>query len=268
MKKNTLVSIIIPTYNRYQLLKRAILSVLNQTYKNFEVIIVDDGSSDETLKIKDEFDVVYVYQKNRGVSSARNKGIKAARGEWIAFLDSDDEWHKDKLQKQIDFFKNNSHIKFCHTGERWIREGREVKYPKRLQKPSGWCFYDNLQTCKIAPSSVVLYKNILKDVGFFDENKKVCEDYDLWLRISKEYEMGLIKEKLITKYAGNDQLSKTITFIDLHHIYSLLKFKEDKKVKEMIEKKLHILENGAKKHGNKELLHTIAMIKICNDIHL
>ncbi len=260
------MSIVIPTYNRYQLTRRAILSVLNQTYKEYEIIVVDDGSGDKTKGLKDEFDIKYIYQPNCGVSSARNRGIKAAQGEWIAFLDSDDEWMEDKLQKQMEFFEKNPSVKFCHTEEKWIKEGREVKYPKRLQKPSDQCFYDNLKTCKIAPSSVMLHKSILKDVGLFDESKKVCEDYDLWLRISKKYEIGLIKEKLITKYAGNDQLSKTIKFIDLHHIYSLLKFKEDKKVKEIIEKKLNILEKGAKKHGNEELLHIILMIKLGNDM--
>ena len=261
-----MVSIIIPTYNRYKLAKRAIHSILNQTYKEYEIIVVDDGSSDDTKSLKDEFDIKYIYQSNCGVSSARNKGVKTAKGEWIAFLDSDDEWMEDKLQKQMEFFGRNPSVKFCHTEEKWIREGREVKYPKRLQKPSGWCFYDNLQTCKIAPSSVVLHKSILDDVGLFDESKKVCEDYDLWLRISKKYEIGLIKEKLITKYAGDDQLSKAIKFIDLHHIYSLLKFKDDEKVKKTAEKKLNILEKGAKKHNNEELLRIVLMIKLRNDL--
>jgi len=260
------ISVVIPTYNRYRLTKRAILSVLNQTCKNYEIIVVDDGSSDETAKLKDEFDIRYIYQENRGVSSARNQGIKAAKGEWIAFLDSDDEWMSDKLQKQIEFFKKNPSIKFCHTGETWIREGKEVKYPKRLKKPSGWCFYDNLQTCKIAPSSVILHKNILNDVGLFDESKNVCEDYDMWLRVSKKYEIGLINKKLISKYAGYDQLSKTITFIDLHHIYSLLKFKEDKIVRDVIYKKLNILKKGAIKHNNRELLRVISMIELRNDL--
>lgn len=252
-----LASVIIPTYNRYHLTKRAILSILNQTYKDFEIIVVDDGSNDDTAKLKNEFDIKYIYQENKGVSSARNSGIKVAKGEWIAFLDSDDKWMEDKLQKQIEFFEKNPSIKFCHTQEKWIREGKEVKYPKRLKKPSGRCFYDNLQTCKIAPSSVVLHKSILNDVGLFDESKKVCEDYDLWLRISKYYEIGLIKEKLITKFAGDDQLSKTINFIDLHHVYSLLKFKDDENVKKMIRKKLDILEKGAIKHNNDKLLQEL-----------
>ena len=261
-----MISVVIPTFNRYELTKRAIRSVLTQTFKDFELIVVDDGSIDETRNLKDEFDITYIYQNNQGVSSARNHGIEAAKGEWIAFLDSDDEWKKDKLQKQMEFFKENPSYKFCHTGEKWIRDKKEVKYPKRLKKPSGWCFYDNLQTCKIAPSSVILHKSILNDVGLFDESKKVCEDYDLWLRISKKYEMGFIKKKLITKYAGDDQLSKTIKFIDLHHIHSLLKFKEDEKVKKIIEKKLNILEKGAKKHSNEELLRIVLMIKLGNNL--
>lgn len=259
-----MVSVVIPAYSRYHTLKRAITSVLNQTYKDIEIIIVDDGSVDDTKKIKYEFDVAYIYQANQGVSSARNKGIKASKGEWIAFLDSDDEWHQKKLQKQIEFFKDNPHIKVCHTGERWIRDGKEIKYPKRLKKPSGWCFEDNLQTCKIAASSIILKKEVFEKVGYFDESFRVCEDYDLWLRISKEYEIGLLEEKLITKHYSNDGLSKSIKFIDLHHINSLLKFRDDKKVIQMIEKKLAILKNGAIKYNNQEILNQIKQINLTN----
>jgi glycosyltransferase involved in cell wall biosynthesis len=255
-----LVSVIIPAYNRYHTLKRAITSILNQTYKDIEIIIVDDGSDDETKKIQDEFDILYLRQKNRGVSSARNKGIKVSKGEWIAFLDSDDEWYKEKLQKQMEFFKNNPHIKVCHTGEKWIRDAKEVKYPKRLKKPSGWCFEDNLQTCKIAASSIIIKKEVFEKVGYFDEEKRVCEDYDMWLRISKEYKIGLLEEKLITKHYSNDGLSKSIKFIDLHHINSLLKFKEDAKVRQVIEKKSAILKKGAIKHGNQDILNQIKQI--------
>ena len=258
-----MVSIVIPTFNRYHTLKRTLNSVFEQTYKNFEVILVDDGSTDDTRKIENEFDIIYIYQKNLGVSRARNEGIKSARGEWIAFLDSDDEWHTDKLQKQMNFFKNNPKIKFCHTKEKWIRYQKEVKYPKRLEKPSGWCFCDNLQTCKIAASSTVCHKEVFDKVGLFDENFKVCEDYDMWLRVAYRYKIGLIEENLITKYAGHNQLSNKIFAIDRYHIRSLLKFIDtpyhDEVVK-MIKKKLEILKKGALKHTNYE------MLKWCDEI--
>ncbi len=256
-----MISVIIPTFNRYSLLKRAIKSILNQTYKDIEIIVVDDGSVDKTSNIKNDFNLTYIYQKNSGVSCARNKGIKKAKGEWIAFLDSDDTWCENKLQKQLTFLEKYPTIKFCHTGEKWIRENKEIKYPKRLKKPNGWCFYDNLQTCKIAVSSVIVHRDIFKEVGYFDEYFRVCEDYDFWLRISKKFEIGLIDEKLITKYAGDDQLSKTIKMIDLYHVKSLLRFKNDKKVRNVIEKKIEILMKGAKKYNNKKVIQFCQNIK-------
>ena len=259
------ISVVIPTYNRENLIVRAINSVLNQTLKPKEIIIVDDGSSDNTKEIVKNYPVKYIYQKNFGVSFARNKGVKEAKGEWIAFLDSDDEWREDKLQKQADFHRLNKDILFSHTGEKWIRDAKAVKYPKRLKKPFGECFLDNLSTCKIAASSVMIHRDIFEKVGYFDENLRVCEDYDFWLRVSYIFKIGLLNEPLITKYAGHSQLSDTIFAIDRYHVVLLLKFldsKYDFEIKKMIIKKLNILINGAKKHQNSELLKWCKKVKI------
>ena len=130
------ISVVIPTYNRSLFLPKALDSVYNQTYPAFEVIVVDDGSSDNTLpKLSLHFpQVTWVSQSNHGVSHARNQGIQKARGEWIAFLDSDDIWHPQKLERQIDFLKKNPGLSMCHTDEEWIRNGQKVKTPSYLDK--------------------------------------------------------------------------------------------------------------------------------------
>ncbi len=206
MKKHMDIAVIIPTYNRYLLLKRAISSVYAQTYSPKEIIIIDDGSTDATVNIQNDFPkIIYIYQKNRGVSSARNHGIKSAKYEWIAFLDSDDEWHEDKLQKQMEFHQKNPDILISYTDELWIRNGIQTKTPKKYKKIGKNIFLENLSYCNIAPSSVVLHKTLFEKVGFFDEALEVCEDYDLWLRISSRYKVVLIRKKLIKKYAGHDE---------------------------------------------------------------
>ncbi len=253
MKCGFSYSVIIPTYNRSALVKQAIESVLAQTLKPNEIIVVDDGSTDSTYKTLKKYDITYIKTKNRGVSSARNLGIKRANSKWIAFLDSDDLWLKDKMEKQIDFHINNSDCFFSHTLEKWQRDGRFVKYSKRLQKPEGFCFLENISACKIACSSVFLHISLFEDVGYFDEELRVCEDYDLWLRIAYKYKIGLIKEELIIKRAGHKQLSDEIFLIDGYHINSLLNFIDSSygiEVKKEIKKKCNILIKGSKKYSN------------------
>ncbi|WP_151900719.1 glycosyltransferase family 2 protein [Sulfurimonas hydrogeniphila] len=199
------ISVIIPTYNRYKLLKRAIKSVLAQTYTPKEIIVIDDGSTDTTCNIQNDFpNIIYIYQKNSGVSAARNKGIEIAKSEWIAFLDSDDEFCPQKLQKQVDFHTHNLDILMSYTHEKWVRNGITVKIPKKYRKIGKDAFLENLSYCNIAPSSVILHKSLLETVGLFDEHLAVCEDYDLWLRITCKHKIGLIDETLIIKYAGHD----------------------------------------------------------------
>ncbi|MBU1216914.1 glycosyltransferase family 2 protein [bacterium] len=203
------ISVVIPTYNRYEVLKRALYSVFAQANPPCEVIVVDDGSTDETQQILQDFpQIQYFYQQNAGVSAARNLGIKNASCEWIAFLDSDDVWHKHKLQEQAAFHKQNPKILMSYTDESWIRNGVEVKMPKKFKKFGGEIFQECLSHCIIAPSSALLHKDLLNAVGDFDENLEVCEDYDLWLRIAQTYKIGLVDKKLIIKYGGDtDQLS-------------------------------------------------------------
>ena len=252
------ITVIIPTYNRYSQLKRAIVSVYKQRYMPKEIIIVDDGSSDKTSQIQKDFpDIKYIYQKNRGVSSARNLGIKSATYEWIAFLDSDDEWHIDKLKEQVLFHKNNPQILMSYTDEKWVRDDKEVNIPKKYRKYGGDIFDKSLSHCIIAPSSTLISKELLDRVGDFDESLEVCEDYDLWLRVSLENKIGLLDKKLITKYAGHkDQLSFKYWGMDRFRVLALEKLLkvESKKmiIKETLLKKYELLLKGAIKYNRED----------------
>lgn len=247
------ISVIIPTYNRYKFLKRALSSVYAQTYMPKEVIIIDDGSTDNTSQIQIDFPHAnYIYQENAGVSSARNLGIKNSTKEWIAFLDSDDEWHLDKLAWHVEFHKNSPEILMSYTDEKWIRDGVEIKVHKKYQKYGGDIFDKCLSHCIIAPSATLIHKKLLDRVGVFDESLEVCEDYDLWLRVACEHKIGLCDKKLITKYAGHeDQLSFRHWGMDRFRVKALKKLlKTDKKemIIESLLKKYRVLLKGAIKY--------------------
>lgn len=220
------VSIIIPTYNRANLLREAIDSVLAQTYQDFELLVVDDGSTDNTCAVVAGYgdQVVYRFQENRGVSRARNLGIHASAGAWIAFLDSDDLWLPEKLEQQMAVMEQNPDLRLCHTEEIWIRRGLRVNPKKKHKKQGGFIFHDCLPLCVISPSSVLLRRTLLEEVGYFDENLPACEDYDLWLRITKDYPVYFIEKPLLIKRGGHpDQLSRQYWGIDRFRIQALEK---------------------------------------------
>ncbi|WP_294961242.1 glycosyltransferase family A protein [Sulfurimonas sp.] len=249
------VSVVIPTYNRYEVLKRALKSVYAQTHKPKEVIIIDDGSTDKTSQILKTFpDAKYYYQKNSGVSSARNLGIKKSNFEWIAFLDSDDEWHPQKLQEHLKLHQKCPKLQISYTDEKWIRNLKEVKIPKKYRKVGGDIFEECLSHCFIAPSSTIIHKNLLSEVGLFDESLEVCEDYDLWLRVAMINEIGLVDKKLITKYGGDaDQLSMKFWGMDRFRVKSLeklLKISNSKEelINNTLIEKYSLLLTGAQKH--------------------
>lgn len=218
------ISVVIPTYNRIALVERAIDSVLMQSIKPFDIIVVDDGSDDGTSEMiqKKYRSINLVQQQNSGVSAARNNGIKHAKGDWIALLDSDDEWTEKKLENQVNRLIKNPDYHFCHTNEIWIRNGVRVNQKKRHQKYGGYIFDKCLDICRISPSSTLFKKNILEHVGWFDTQLPVCEDYDLWLRITADYKILFVDEPLIIKYGGHtDQLSQSVEGIELFRIKSL-----------------------------------------------
>jgi glycosyltransferase involved in cell wall biosynthesis len=221
-----LVSVIIPTYNRSSFILEAVDSVFKQTFKDFELIVVDDGSIDGTAEVlnkyKDRF--IYHFQDHQGVSSARNRGIQIARGKWVAFLDDDDLWLPEKLETQIDFFSKNPEAMICQTQETWIRNGRQVNPRKKHQKYSGDIFAPSLLLCLVSPSAVMIKGDLFEQVGYFDEAMPACEDYDLWLRISSQLPIFLIDRPLVIKRGGHpDQLSRMTPALDRFRIQSLVK---------------------------------------------
>ena len=221
-----MVSVIVPTYNRSAFLKEALESVLAQTVRADEVIVVDDGSTDETPRVLESFgsSVLVLRRENSGVSAARNAGIQAARGEWLAFLDSDDLWRPRKLEAQLAYLSARPEIGICQVEEIWIRNGKRLNPKKYHRKPSGFCFAALLERCLVSPSGVMIHRRVLEEVGLFDETLPACEDYDLWLRIGCRHPVGLVDEPLVVKRGGHpDQLSASIPMLDRYRIQALEK---------------------------------------------
>ena len=269
------ISVVIPSYNRKEFLKRSIDSVINQTKKPFEIIVVDDGSTDGTeTMIKSDYDFIkFIKQKNKGVSAARNIGIKVSIGEWICFLDSDDEWKKDKLEKQINAMKSNPSYKCFHSNQIWIKNGLRINQKKKHKKYGGDIFDKCLDMCRISPSSVMIDKTVFDEVGNFNENLVVCEDYELWLRICDKYRVFFIDEPLIIKYGGHQgQLSYSIESIENHRIKALeylilenLNRKNKRHAIQMLLSKLNIYLKGlVKRRKNDEIAVYEEKIKVWN----
>ena len=261
------ISVVIPTYNRAQTIMRAINSVLSQTLQAFEIIVVDDGSFDGTkdvLQAQGFFSKntkvpqkKYFYQKNNGVSSSRNLGIKKANGDFIAFLDSDDAWSAKKLERQLAVLKQNFfRHRIIHTDEIWIRNGVRVNQHKKHEKSGGDIFEKCLTLCCISPSSAMLHRSLFDEHGFFDETMPVCEDYDMWLRLAACETVLFVPEFLTIKYGGHsDQLSRAHWGMDRFRVKSLEKLihsgsithsQRELVIKTLIQK-LNILETGARK---------------------
>jgi glycosyltransferase involved in cell wall biosynthesis len=203
----------------------------------------------------------YFYQPNNGVSASRNKGLVLANGCWIAFLDSDDEWLPQKLENQINLFKSKPEYKICHTNEQWTRHGVKVNQMKKHKKSGGWIFPQCLPLCAMSPSSILIHKSVLDDIGHFNTSLPCCEDYDMWLRITAKYPVLFIEEPQIIKYGGHDdQLSKKYWGMDrfriqaLQNIISNHVLNEENRHKAIAEllKKCRIIQQGAEKRGKDE----------------
>lgn len=300
------ISVIIPTYNRKSVIPRAIESVFKQTYTNWELIVVDDASTDGSLDLLVEMQKVfrpftvlntseiaapYVTtvsggkirnkaaniptqstealgtENNRGVSAARNLGMANSRGEWLAFLDSDDEWLPKKLEWSLKMVTDNPtlNLKVVHGDEIWIRNGIRVNQMKKHQKYGGWIFEKCLPLCLISPSAVMIHRSVFEQVGNFREDYPVCEDYELWLRITARYQIGFIDRPIIKKYGGHeDQLSHKFVAMDYwrikalnqllwdnKHIYpSFLTTEQISRIAKEIEKRGKWLLKGYQKHQN------------------
>ncbi len=260
-----LVSVVIPTYNRRDSVREAIASAVAQSYPDVEVIVVDDGSDDGTAEVVREFQefqefeaVQYVYQANRGVSAARNVGVARARGELIAFLDSDDVWQPDKLAYQVALFQEHSDVQICQTDEIWLRNGVRVNPHQKHHKTGGDIFARSLELCLVSPSAVMMRRALFERVGGFDETLPACEDYDLWLRITARMPVHFIALPLVVKRGGHaDQLSHRFWGMDRFRVQALCKLLESRVLAKeqrrltvaMLRKKCAILAHGAQKRG-------------------
>ncbi|MDP2097416.1 MAG: glycosyltransferase [Methylobacter sp.] len=254
------MSVIIPSYNRRDLLRRALLSVYAQTLLPTEITVIDDGSTDGTEQmLHREFpQVAYCYQENNGVSAARNRGIEQSSGNWLAFLDSDDEWLPEKLATQKAALSAHPDYKICHTEENWIRHGVQVRVPKKYAKSGGWIFNQCLPLCAVSPSTLLIKRSVLHDIGVFDTTLPACEDYDLWLRIAANYPVLLVAQPQINKHGGHeDQLSMAFWGMDRFRISALQKIIDGGQLSEqnqqaavaMLLKKAAIYLNGVSKRG-------------------
>lgn len=224
---SAVVSAIIPTHNRPVLLSRAVRSVLEQSFEDLELIVVDDGSAGDVRESLAEFSdprLRCFRIEHSGVSAARNYGARHAGGQWISFLDSDDAWCRRKLERQLQSLEQEGTYRVVYTNETWIRNGRRVNQGQRHRKFGGWIYHRCLPLCIISPSSVLMERSLFETAGLFDESLPVCEDYDLWLRISARYPVLFLDEPLITKYGGHpDQLSRSRWGMDRFRVEALRK---------------------------------------------
>ena len=206
------VSVIIPTYNYGQYIARAIDSVLNQTYQDFELIVVDDGSTDNTeeiIRTKQNDKIRYFYQENKGAPSARNKGIEESKGKYTAFLDADDEWFPSKLEKQIEKFqKASARVGLVYSGLIYIWKENEDKAIKIVPTLRGNIFVSFLKVTVLGSPTPLIKKNCFQKAGLFDERLPSCQDWDMWLRISKYYEVDYVPEILAKHYIHKNQITE------------------------------------------------------------
>lgn len=267
--KSCPVSVVIPTFNRSSLLKRAVASVFNQTVQCSELIVVDDGSTDDTAELLQDLAssaerICKIYsQDNSGPAAARNYGVRQARFPYIAFLDSDDHWQRRKLERQYQYLVNNPACRISHTREKWLRRGQYLNQKKKHIPGDGDIFAQCLRLCAVGMSTVMMQRELFNQVGFFDESLRCCEDYDLWLRISCRYPFLLVDQPLTVKEGGRqDQVSSQYALgMDRMRIYSLRKLLDSGVLDcrmhllalQELKKKITIFGNGCLKHNKTEL---------------
>jgi glycosyltransferase involved in cell wall biosynthesis len=201
------VSVIIPYYNSEMTIIRAVDSVTNQTYKDFGIILIDDGSTDESHRLIDnyinnhaKFKFVHIYEENSGPSRARNIGVIRAKGEYIAFLDSDDSWHKNKLEIQMKFLENNKDIAILGCDHNILIDNLSIKKSKDTETFIKVNFYKRLFRNYFSTPSVVIKKEVFDELGGFNESQSYAEDTLLFIRVFRKYNGGKIEKPLVNLY--------------------------------------------------------------------
>ena len=259
------IAVIIPTFNRCTLLARALDSVYAQTRLPDEVCVVDDGSTDDTAEFVQRCypQVNYVYQPNSGVSAARNLGARTTSADWLAFLDSDDEWLPEKLQLQMDALMHSPQHRLVHSDEIWMRNNVRVNPGDRYRKYGGDIFLHCLEQCAMAPSSVVMQRSLFDETGGFDESFPACEDYDLWLKICSRYFVLYLSTPLLVRFGGHaDQLSARYWGMDRFRVQALAKLLNSFALDDMkyeaaravLAAKCQILRQGALKRNKQDMV--------------
>lgn len=226
-----IVTVIMPAFNAEKYIEEAIQSVLNQTYKKIELVIINNASSaDKTEEIihkyLDDTRIIYVKQQGKGLSNARNIGIQKSSGELVAFLDSDDLWHKEKIEKQVEYFRKNKEVFLVHTPYNILKDGRIINF-KMLSEPQASCLSGNIYNRLLCGNCIgvltaMVRKEIFDKVGYFDETLWGAEDWDLWIRIAKNHKIGFINETLATYRDVGSSMCKNVEKYE-PTLYSVIK---------------------------------------------
>ena len=262
---------VIPNFNRQTVMERAVESVLSQTGVSFELLVVDDASEHppEELyrRLREEGHRVLLGQQRRGPGPCRNWGAHQAKGRYLAYLDSDDHWLPGKLARQWESLRRSG-LRIGQVEEIWYRDGVRAS-PLKVNRAQGGDQYErSLHAVCVSPSSVMLERELFLEMGGFDPQLFVCEDYDLWLRVAARESFDLLAEPLVVKHGGHpDQLSKALPAMDRFRLYALANglrcaaFGERwPAARQELLRKAGILRKGSAKHG------TAGAVKLCEEL--
>jgi glycosyltransferase involved in cell wall biosynthesis len=226
------VSVIIPTYNRAQLISRTINSVLVQTFKDFEILVVDDASTDHTRQVVKQIEdrrIRFIsHQKNRGGSAARNTGIKASKGEYIGFLDDDDEWLPEKLEKQVEVLQRSANdVVVIYSACYFVSGRNNTVLTKTVPFYRGYLYRDLLRRNILPSPTPLIKKDCFSKAGLFDETLPSCQDWDMWIRISKYYKFDFVPNVLAKTYVHGKQISTNLNAKIVARERLIDKYRED-----------------------------------------